>query len=694
MPANKTLRGRQSTVFLILFSVIYLLWATGKFSSWQHPHFDLFLLVFSLLFGLWVLHTGANRKKFWTWSSVFFILLMLPYAIWFPKTIVRWLPLCVRLLILIPVLFFTFHILHKTTDSKEVRIFQFVLIGYVLLLTLSTLMHSFSLQQLDPTRYVTVRRHTVNFALTSLDYSLNAYFFFPILLLLTVRLFVSDFFLYKRLYLLPIILIPSVAIAIYQAYVGMDFLNVPFFAKINRASGLGYDPNSFAFTLYLIFPLTVLNVILSQGCWKKLTFSFLAAILMWCLFLSGSRTAFLGVIVFLMVLPWIWVWASENLSKDRRRFLIWCPFIFAVSIGAIGAVSLQMNLHPSSTLGKRLLSSYHNFKRGGMKRVIDESSRSHLWLQAYRLTKEAPLSGWGPGGFKRNLDNTRFKYGENPNLKYIDFANNYYLHLTSDIGIFGAFLNVFFILFPLWMVFRIRKHIINREQRWAVGIAFSTIIIMMLLFITGPWTMVGLDALWVFVIILGFLFATGIRYGYSFDTVKMKWVFIAFVLCISIFVLKTYDHTFGRCGYKAMQDAEWWPLKYERNCYATEYWGGRKIRWCGKDAFLQVPIRKSIPDKVWLTFFIKHPDIETRPLTLRYGGKKGVTHELVIRDISWKTITIPMTSDYIYEFNPPNKPVQKYFVVCLDVSRTWTPKNFGINNDSRALGVAVAIPNL
>ena len=327
---------------------------------------------------------------------------------------------------------------YKNTHSKKVRVFQFILMAYVLLVTLSALMHCFSLQQLDPSIYVTVRKYTVSFALNTLDLLLNAYFFFPLLFLLTAQLFVSDFFLYKRLYLLPIILIPSLAIAIYQAYVSMDFLNVPFFVRLKRVSGLGYDANSFAFTLYLIFPLTVLNVILSQGCRKKLGFSFLAAILMWCLFLSGSRTAFLGVIFFLMILPWIWVWASENLSKNRRGFLIWCPFLFAISIGAIGAIFLQMNLHPSSTMGKRLLSSYHDFKRGGIKRIIDKSSRSHLWLQAYRLTKESPISGWGPGGFQRNLDNTRFKYGENPKLKFLDNANNYYLQMTSELGLLGA----------------------------------------------------------------------------------------------------------------------------------------------------------------------------------------------------------------------------------------------------------------
>ena len=621
MTANKAPR-RQSTVLIILFSVIYLLWATGKFSSWQHPHFDLFLLVFSLLFGLWLLQTGANRKKFWTWSSVFFILLMLLYAICFPKTIVRWLPLWFRIVILIPVLFLIFHMFYKNTHSKEVRIFQFILMAYVLLVTLSTLMHYFSLQQLDPSTYVTVRKHTVSFALNTLDLLLNAYFFFPLLFLLTAQLFVSDFFLYKRLYLLPIILIPSVAIAIYQAYVSMDFLNVPFFVRLKRVSGLGNDANSFAFTLYLIFPLTVLNVIVSQGCRKKLGFSFLAAILMWCLFLSGSRTAFLGVILFLMILPWIWVWASENLSKNRRRFLIWCPFLFAISIGAIGAISLQMNLHPSSTLGKRLLSSYHDFKRGGIKRIMDKSSRSHLWLQAYRLTKESPISGWGPGGFQRNLDNTRFKYGENPKLKFLDNANNHYLQMSSDLGLLGASLNVFLMLFPLWMVLSIRRRIGNREEKWAVGIAFSTIIIMMLLFMTGPHTM-PLDALWLFAVLLGFLFATGIRYGYSIDTTKMKWASVVFICFMGMFFLRTYDHTFGLCGYKAVQDAEWWPLKYERNCYAIEYWDGEKIRWCGKNAFLRVPIRKTIPDKVKLKFLIQHPDIGTRPVVFKYGGKEG-----------------------------------------------------------------------
>ena len=317
-----------------------------------------------------------------------------------------------------------------------------------------------------------------------------------------------------------------------------------------------------------------------------------------------------------------------------------------------------------------------------------------MWLQAYRLTKESPIAGWGPGGFQRNLDNTRFKYGENPKLKYLDFADNYYLQLTSDIGIFVAFMNVFLILFPLWMTFRIRNNIENREEKWVVGIAFSTICIMMLLFITGPWTMVGLDALWVFVIILGFLFATGIRYGYTFDAAKMKWASVIFICFMGMFFLRTYDHTFGLCGYKAMQDAEWWPLKYEKNCYAIEYWDGKKFRWCGKDAFLRVPIRKAVPDKVKLKFLIQHPDIETRPVIFKYGGKEGVTHEMVIKEISWKTIEISITGDYLYEFRPPNKPAQKYCVVSLDVSRTWIPKEFGINNDTRELGVAVVIPDL
>ena len=681
----------RSTFFLTAFLFIYLLWSAGKFSPWHHPHFDLLLLVFSAFFGLALIPSGTG-KIIMPALSASFTLMMLVYALLFPETIVN-LPLCYKLLITIPVFSLTFHIAHRNTSSKEMKTFQGILIGYCLLITFSSLMHCFSLQQLDPSYYVTVKKHTVDFAVNMLDLLLNNYLFFPLLLLLTTQVFIADYGLYKRLYWVPLVLIPSFAVAIYQAYGNIEFLNAPFFARLNRVSGLGYDSNSFAISLYLAFPLTILSIILAKDGWKKLIFVLLAVLLIWCLFLSGSRTAFLGIILFLMLLPWVWIWAQKNLSRNRRCFLFSVPFLFAVTLCVLGTVSLKMNYFSSLTLGKRLLSSYHDFKTGGINKILDKSSRSHLWVQAYRLTKESPISGWGPGGFQRNLDNTRFKYGEDPKIQYIDFASNQYLQLTSDLGITGLSMSMLIILLPLWMVFRIHRRIKILNERWAVGISFSAIFIMLFLFISGPWIMVGLDNLFVFIIILSFLIAAAVKHGFNFKYFG-KLAILAFIFFVGMFILRTYDHTFGNYGYRKIQDTEWWPLKYEKHCFAVENWDGEKFRWCGKDAFLRIPIKREIPEKIEIQFFINHPDIGTAPVTFEYGGKHGVTNMLVITDISWKTIEIHITDNYIYEFKPPKRSVQKYLVVSLNISRTWIPKEFGINNDTRELGVAVKIPEL
>ena len=62
----------------------------------------------------------------------------------------------------------------------------------------------------------------------------------------------------------------------------------------------------------------------------------------------------------------------------------------------------------------------------------------------------------------------------------------------------------------------------------------------------------------------------------------------------------------------------------------------------------------------------------------------------------WKTINIPITSDYLLERSNPKKgfSTTQSLIFSFDVSRTWIPKKYGINDDTRELGVAVLIPKL
>jgi hypothetical protein len=351
----------------------------------------------------------------------------------------------------------------------------------------------------------------------------------------------------------------------------------------------------------------------------------------------------------------------------------------------------KMTVHPSLILTKRMKSSYGQFKNGGINQVLEKSGRYHFWTQALRLMKESPISGWGPGGFIRNLDNIRFRYNENPRRKFLDNTNNYYLQMSSELGIIGTSLNIFIITFPLWMVYRIRNQIHNQRERLTVFTCFASLLIMILLFMIGPHIM-GLDVLWLFSVFMSFLFVTGIKYGYRFK-LKKKIFFVASAVFTLIFLSGTFEHSLGKNGYKAIGHQKWWPYKYDRNCYPLEKWKTGKVRWCSNDAFLQIPIQKTLSDVVKLKIISHHPDIEINPLTVKYGGIKGVDHEVVLSNHSWKTIEISTDSDYIFDFRPPNRPPIKYLVISIDVSRTWIPKKNGIGTDDRKLGVAVLMPH-
>jgi hypothetical protein len=64
-------------------------------------------------------------------------------------------------------------------------------------------------------------------------------------------------------------------------------------------------------------------------------------------------------------------------------------------------------------------------------------------------------------------------------------------------------------------------------------------------------------------------------------------------------------------------------------------------------------------------------------------------HEIVVKDKKWKTVDIPITDDYILEFKSPLNRTEKYIILSFDVSRTWVPKEWGVSEDQRELGLLI-----
>jgi len=504
------------------------------------------------------------------------------------------------------------------------------------------------------------------------------------------------------LWSIPLVLIPSVGIAGYQYVVDIDFMNRPFFAEQGRVSGLGTDANGFGMSMFLALPLALLGAFTTKGRWARMSFVCLSAALAIGAVLSGARTAVLGVVLFLVVAPWLWI-VARPIQVHVRWFLALLPVVL-IALGIVAAeTTLSGNIFRADAprAVRRLAEDVGMIRTTGLsegaRSSLEKAGRTELWRQAKRLIAVAPWSGWGPGGFTRNLQNTRFKNGESE--EWIDNAENHYYQVGADLGIVGALVNVLLHVLPLVMVLGVWKKMQDSTERLAVVFCFSTVVILLVSYVTGPHTL-AIDALWILVVLLAFLFVTSVRHGSEILpwSREIVWGVSAVIGGLLIaFMWGTYNVTYGSNGYSALRSAEWWPFKYEpfkyeKNCYGIESWDGKTGRWCTDDAYLQIRLHEPIPRKIEVTLFVANPDIQTTPVLVTYGGKSGPSHEVLFRDHQRRLVQIPVKEEDILEFREASGRNVQFLVISLRVSRTWVPAEWKVNDDTRSLGVAVLLP--
>lgn len=533
------------------------------------------------------------------------------------------------------------------------------------------------------------------------------YLFFPALFLLQYTLLKKlDTNVFIRFFALAITI--SLAILFYQSYVDITFFNNLYWALGRQTvGGLSTDPNAYAMTAFLLLPLFIFGVFFeSRKTIKAFYLTLIISLLIGMIF-SGSRTGLGGVFLLAVSLPMILAIAYKQWPRHLRLILFISPLIFMILTYLIlPFIMNQVHSMDTGVLTQRLVTTWDKFEEGGLARVFFppkeatyiytyEESRGRHFLIAWALLLKAPLAGWGPGGFYREFPN--MLYIQSGEIRHAhDSALNHYLMIGGDLGLPVLIFNLILIISPLIIAVFILRKLSDIKQRFIIAILLVANIIFLIMINTIPPSYFP-DLIWVWTAQLAYIVIVGEKNGISFKIISKNWRNIFYFLATIAFllvVLGSYRTTFGQNGYKARQQADWWPFKYEKNCYAIEKWKEGVARWCNKDAALQIPITKALPAKIKLTFIAHHPDIQLKPVTVKYGGKAGVVHEVVLKEHSWKTIEIPVTMDYIYEIVAPNKSLKRYFVLSLDVSRTWIPKEWDVNDDTRELGLAVLIPNL
>jgi hypothetical protein len=486
----------------------------------------------------------------------------------------------------------------------------------------------------------------------------------------------------------------SSGVLFYQAYADNTFLMNSRWLQFNiqRFGGLSTDPNAYAMTAFFLLSLSISRLFTESGKMIKGFYLIIVFILLVGILFSGSRTTLGGVFLLIISVPIILGFSYSQWTMNRRLILIIFPFLLIIL--SYFMLPFFINQYESMDMGiatKRVISTWNKFSKEGLDGVLSaEKIRIRLFMTSWALFLKAPLAGWGPGGFYREYPNEY--YIESGNIQHsFDSGLNHYLMIGSDLGIPSLFWNLLLIFVPLIIAVLAYRKLSDPKQRFIILILLVTNVLFLIMINTIP-PLYFPGLIWVWTAQLVYLVIIGEKNDIFFRVTSKNWWNIIYFLVILTFLLVlfgSYQTTFGKEGYKARHDADWWPVQLTRNCYRLERWERIDVRWCKKDAFLQLPVNEHQPDKISLTFAVFHPDVQSKPVGVKYGGISGPVHEIVVKDKKWKTVDISITDDYILEFKSPLNRTEKYIVLSFDVSRTWVPKEWGVSEDQRELGLLI-----
>jgi hypothetical protein len=297
----------------------------------------------------------------------------------------------------------------------------------------------------------------------------------------------------KAMLIIPFLFIPSLLIGLYQGLFDVGLMNRQ---QISGSSptyimGLSYDQSSFGILLYLLFPLCVLGIITVKKVTLKISYLLLMILLFVCLLMRGQKTTMAGIIIFTGLLPVVMLWVHDwRLKWVHVKKLI---ITLLVCVLVLAGLMLYYQKTPSKMnfLLNETARAYGYWKEGS---ITDFSSGRNIFGNiAWILTEKAPVAGWGPGGYSRNFYNTFFEIKKNP--PDLHNAANYYLQVTSELGVTGGVLTLLLYILPVVMVARARGQL-SEKQRWTAGILSLSTLVFLILYLTGP-HIFSPDVLWV-----------------------------------------------------------------------------------------------------------------------------------------------------------------------------------------------------
>ena len=539
---------------------------------------------------------------------------------------------------------------------------------YPALIILSSLFHWYALSLLPDLSYISLDVATNVDGMHSVVNEAVRFLSFPFFYLLLIALLGKLEKPFEIIQFLPFLFLPSVCVGIYQDLLDYSFFNSH--AIWEYSSGINYDASAYG-VLFLPFILIILyNVIIFRKNPGLFVLNLLyLLVLCYALLLRGQKTTILGVGVFVIAYPLIWMIISKNRSRTGIKYILILYSLVALLFIAI-VEGKERGLVPDIKGFKQIHSIYTQTVEDGYEGFVASiaATRIGLWRISGHIIAETPWAGYGPGGNWRVMKNFEAKYKAPKTSK--DSSGNHYLHMVTEMG----FIGLIFGITPFLFCFYRKNYIFNEFQ-----LAFLSTIVLVILFslISGP-HMTSPDVAFIFSVFPALLVV-----GSDEKRLPTRYrnILVFVVLCVfCIFAYNTYQNSIGKRGYSSMRNSVWFPLmlKSSYGFYNWENWNGMPVRWMKKEGGfiheVQEPyvhftltfpphIARDEPGNLQLDFFVNGEHVDR--IKSRANEQKTCVYYL------------PHTVGRKVNFS-------------FSVNQTFNPAKHSISKDNRDLGVAVS----
>jgi hypothetical protein len=456
------------------------------------------------------------------------------------------------------------------------------------------------------------------------------------------------------------------AVAIYQGFVDMSFLNRGFWTYMLRVAGTHGDPNKLGAiaAFWAVGTLVVTRRLASP--WAAIASAAVVVIGIGAVWTSGSRTGLAAIMVGLTMAA---IEAIRATRFDMKRAVAVGSAVLV--IGALVVAALQQA--STHTIVQRGTLGYLPFIGD---RGVAQSANELLWerfgygLAAIQMVQEHPIAGVGVGSFHTLVrDFGRLRGYEGENTLTPDNAQQWLRHTVAELGLIGT-------VPVIWWCVSLAVLMFWRAggDRLTVGLIRGALLGFLVASIFG----MPAQSAAVMITFWTFVFWLLVERGPDASPARTGWTkpaTIATAVLIAIHVGATIVDARGELWPRNRSVRFGWFYKYGMSELEPDP-GGNPVqrRWTIMPKSLAVvPVQGKV---LKFVAWIDHPDGDERPVQTKIWADGNLVFDGAIRRSAPLMIDIPAT------------PGRTHMVLETEIDRLWAPRDFGLR-DRRALGLSI-----